>query len=131
MWRSKKFITTIALVAVVLVGSTVGVVLAQDNGDDSQPKTLLTRVAGILGIEQQNIEDAFAQARSEMQSEALQNYLDKLVEEGTITQEEADEYSAWLQSRPDISLPAPFGHFGGHGFHGDIKRGGARYFGGK
>ena len=81
MWRSKKFIVAV-LIAVVLVGSMGGVIFAQtENGDDSQPKTLLVRVAEILGIDQQKLEDAFTQARSEMQDEALDSRLQNLVNE--------------------------------------------------
>jgi len=103
MWRRKKFIVVALLAAVVLVGSTAGVVLAQtENGDDSQPKTLLARVAEKLGINQQELEDAFAEAQSEMRDEALDSRLQNLVKEGKITQEEADQYKAWQQARPDM-----------------------------
>jgi hypothetical protein len=103
MWQRKKFIIIALLVAVVLIGSIGGVVLAQtENGDDSQPKTLLARVAEILGIDQQKVEDAFAQAQSEMREEALDSYLQKLVDEGRISNEQAEQYKAWWQSRPDM-----------------------------
>ena len=103
MRRSKKLIVGVVLAVVVLAGSIGGVVVAQtENGDDSQPKTLLARVAEILGIDQQNLEDAFAQAQSEMQDEALDSRLQKLVDEGKITGEEADQYKAWLQAKPDM-----------------------------
>jgi len=148
MWRSKKFILIVVLVALVVVGSTAGVVLAQArNGGDSQtgvtlatdnvsqPKTLLARVAAILGIDQKKVEDAFAQAQREMRDEALNSYLQKLVDEGKITQEQADQYkkwwqarpdmgqyrqqlSEWQQARPDIPLPGPSAGFGGRGFRG-------------
>ena len=104
MWRSKKFIIVVLLAVVLLVGGTVGVVFAQtENENDTQPKTtLLARVAEILGIEQQKLEDAFAQARSQMRDEALDSRLANLVAEGKITNEEADQYKAWLQARPDM-----------------------------
>ncbi len=121
MWRSKKFIVSTLLIAVVLAGGTVGIVLAQTgNGDESQPKTLLSRVAEILGIEQQPLEDAFAQARSEMLEEALDSRLQYLVDQGTITQEQADQYKSWWQARPDTPLP---GRFGLRGFRGGMKWG--------
>jgi len=128
MWRSKKFIVAV-LIAVVLVGSMGGVIFAQtENGDDSQPKTLLVRVAEILGIDQQKLEDAFTQARSEMQDEALDSRLQNLVNEGKITQEEADQYKVWLQARPDTPLPESFGRFGGHSFQGGMRQGGGHHF---
>jgi len=154
MWRNKKLVIVTALVAAVLlvggiggvvyaqaknrVDDQIGVTLASDNA--SQPKTLLARVAAILGIEQQKLEDAFAQARSETQDEALDNHLKNLVDQGKITQEQADQYKAWVKSkpdmtqyeqqlrdwqntRPDIPLPLPggFDGFGGRGFRGGMR----------
>jgi hypothetical protein len=99
MWRSKKFIIGAVLAAVVLAGSLGGVALAQtESASDGAGKTLLARVAEILGIEQQTLEDAFAQARTDMRDEALQ----KLVDEGKITSEQAEQYKTWLQARPDM-----------------------------
>jgi len=104
MWRSKKFIIIASVVAaLVLVGSLTGVALAQTGSAGSSGKTLLARVAEILGISQQKVEDAFDQAQKDMQNEALDNYLNKLVEEKKITREQADQYKAWLQTRPDMS----------------------------
>lgn len=99
MWRSKKFIVAVLAAAVLLVGGIAGVALAQTgDANNSSEKTLLGRVASILGIDQQKLEDAFTQARTEMQDEALQ----KLVDEGKITQQQADQYKQWLQSRPNM-----------------------------
>ena len=104
MWRSKKFIIVAVLAAVVLVGSIGGVALAQTgSASDSSGKTLLARDATILGIDQQKVESAFTQAQTEMRDEALDSYLQNLVEQGKITQEEADQYKACLQSRPDMA----------------------------
>lgn len=82
MWRSKKFIIVAVLAAVMLVGTISGVVIAADNGDDSEPEAkyeaLLDRVCEIyqektgVTINQQALKDAFAQAQSEMQTEALE-----------------------------------------------------------
>lgn len=157
MWRSKKFIIIAVLAAiVVLVGSTAGIVLARagSGGDSqtgvtqasdnaSQPKTLLARVAAILGIDQQKVENAFTQARTEMRDEALDNYLNNLVAQGKITQAQADQYKAWVKSRPDMSqyqqqlkdwlearpdIPGLGPGFGGHGFRGGMNWGGGRGF---
>ena len=93
MWRSKKFIVVALLAVVVLVGSTAGIVLAQENGDDSQPKTLLARVAEILSIDQQKLEDAFIQAQSDMRDEALQ----KLVQVKLYVRA---VWFSWMTNRP-------------------------------
>lgn len=119
MWRRKKFLLVGLLAAVLLVGSIGGVVLAQtENGDDSQPKTLLARVAEILGIDQQKVEDAFTQAKSEMRTEALQNRFQNFVDQGEITQGEADQYEEWLESRPDV--PVRLGSRGHGKFRGMV-----------
>ena len=106
MWRSKKLIVIAVLAVVVLAGTIGGIALAQEdgevNGDNSQPQTLLARVAAILSIDQQELEDAFAQAKSELRNEALDSYLQNLVDEGKITQEDADQYKAWWQAKPDM-----------------------------
>jgi outer membrane murein-binding lipoprotein Lpp len=123
MWRSKKFIIVAVIAAVVLVGGIGGVVLAQtENGgeDGSQPKTLLARVAEILDIDQQRLEDAFAQARSEMQAAAMEARLAKMVENGVIDETQAQELQEWLESRPE---DLPFGP-------GLMAPGGGRPFGG-
>jgi hypothetical protein len=134
MWRSKKLIVGVVLAAVLLFGSLGGVVLAADNGDDSQPGALFgalwDKVCAIYEektgdtLDQEALKDSFVQARSEMRAEALQNRLQSLVNEGQITQEQADEYLEWQQSRPDV--PVQFGFRGHGGFRG---MGGMRGFG--
>ena len=132
MWRNKKTVLMALLATVLLVGTIGGVAVAQaNNGGDSQALdqrgALLDRVCEIYeqntgtAIDQEALEDAFAQARSEMQAEAMQNRLQNLVDQGTITQEEADQYTEWWESRPDVELPRPFGPgFGGPGPRGGM-----------
>jgi ATP-dependent exoDNAse (exonuclease V) alpha subunit len=108
MWRSKKFIVVTVLAAVVLLGSIGGAVFAQTGtGDDSQPKSLLDRVAEILAdqginVSSDQLKEAFTQAQDEMKDEALDKLLQKLVDADKITQEQADQYKGWLQARPDM-----------------------------
>ena len=66
-----------------------------------------------VAMDSEQLKDALDQAQSEMQDEALESWLQNLVDEGKITQEEADQYLEWWQSRPDIELPLP--GLGGHG----------------
>jgi len=122
MKRSRKFVLVAVLATLALVGSISGVVLAQ-NGDDSQAnaakQALLDRVCEIyqqntgVTIDQQALKDAFAQARSEKLQEALDSRLQYLVDEGKITQDEADQYKEWWQSRPDVPVGLAFGGHGG------------------
>ena len=123
MWRSKKLAIVAALALVVLAGSIGGAVVAQ-NRDDSQPEAqheaLLARVCEIyqeksgVAIDQELLKDSFAEAQAEMRTEALQNRLESLVDEGKISEDEAGQYFDWWQSRPDVPVPVGFG-FGGHG----------------
>jgi polyhydroxyalkanoate synthesis regulator phasin len=60
-----------------------------------------------VAIDSEQLRDALDQARGELQEEALETRLQNLVDEGQMTQEEADQYLEWWQSRPDIQLPLP------------------------
>ncbi len=123
MRRKKKLIAIAILAATMLIGSISGIALAADNGDDSEPEakyeTLLNRTSKIyqektgVAIDQEVLKDAFAQAQSEMQTEAVGNYLQSLVEQDKMTQEEADGYLEWWQARPDVTAGFSFGGRGG------------------
>jgi len=120
------------------IGDIAGGVIAA--GDDSSSNTedqsqttdrhqaLLDRACAIyeektgVAIDSAQLKDALDQAQSEMRDEALESRLQNLVDEGKITQEEADQYLEWWQSRPDIELPLPGP--GGHGPGGGMMRGG-------
>jgi len=118
IWRNKKIIIGSVLVAVALLEGSIGVLLAQEDGEGA---TLLDRVGAIYQqltsntLDQEALKDAFAQARDDMREEALANWLQSLVDEGKITQEQADEYLEWWQARPD--MPDGFA-MGKHGMCG-------------
>ncbi|MFC1874492.1 hypothetical protein ACFLYX_04240 [Chloroflexota bacterium] len=134
MWRSKKVIAIAVLAALILVGSIGGVVLAQTGDEvDSQHNIMLTRVAEILGIDQQTLEDAFTQARTETHDAAMDSYLQNLIDEGKITEEEADQYKEWRQAMPDVPFGSGYGeyrHGGGRGMGGMHGSGGFGGFSG-
>jgi polyhydroxyalkanoate synthesis regulator phasin len=103
-------------------GLTEGVVAAADDTssnieDQSQAmgryQVLLDRACAIyqentgVAIDSEQLKDALDQAQSEIQDEALETRLQNLVDEGKMTQEEADQYLEWWRSRPDIQLPLP------------------------
>ena len=112
MWRSRKFIAAVVVAGLVLVGSIGGAVLADDNENDNGPRAFLgalwDKTCAIYedntgdDIDPEALKDAFTQAQSELRTEALESRLQKLVDEGKITQEEADEHMAWLQEKPDM-----------------------------
>ena len=107
------------------------IALAQTGtGDTGQSKTLLERVATILGIDQQKLQDAVTQAQGQMRDEALDSYLKNLVDQGTITQQQADQYGTWWKARPD-ALPGAFERdLGVRGFRGGMRGGGGLGWGG-
>ena len=122
MWKRKWFIPVV-VVSVLLIAGIVGGVVAA--GSDSSGNTedqsqitdryqaLLDRVCAIyeektgVAIDSEQLRDALDQAQGELQEEALETRLQNLVDEGKITQEEADHYLEWWQSRPDIEVPLP------------------------
>jgi hypothetical protein len=111
MWRKKKFII-IALVTVLVVGGILGgVAIAQaDDDDSSQPQArgtaLLEKVAEIyekntgVAIDSEELQKALTEAGQELRDEAKDAFLQKLVDEGKITQEQADQFKAWLEDMP-------------------------------
>ncbi|MFH1484678.1 MAG: hypothetical protein ABIH46_01275 [Chloroflexota bacterium] len=126
MPKGKLAIVAAFLAIAVLVSGTAVAALAQ-NGSTEQGTTqsFAARVALILGIEEQKVKDAFSQARKEMRDEALDARLANLVEQGKITQEQADQYKTWWKSRPDIPLGGEraFSHLGKRGFPGGMRGG--------
>ena len=113
------------IVGLLALGITVGGVLAQGGGDgDGTAKSFAGRVAAILGLEEAEVKDSFTQAATEARQDRLMTKLVGLVEDGSITQEQADEYLDWYQSRPD---GINFGHRfrgGAHSFSGNRSFGG-------
>ncbi len=112
------------LTGVMAVGIMGGTALAHTNGEDggSPIQSVASRVAGILGLAETDVQDALQQARTEMQNDVLQHRLDHKVEQGLITQEQADEYQEWYLSRPEGLSPRR--HLGFRGFGGFHHRGG-------
>lgn len=130
--KKRKWFIPVVVVSVLLIGGITGGVVAatSDNSSSTEDQSqatnryqeLLDRACAIyeeetgVAIDSEQLKEALDQARSGIQDEALESRLQDLVDEGKITQEEADQYLEWLQSRPDIELPLP--GLGGHG-HGD------------
>ena len=112
MWRSKRVII-IAVLTVLVLGATLGgVAMAQADDPDvnasqtANVSTFLDKVAEIyqqntgVAIDAEELQKAMTEAGQQLKDEALDNYLQKLVAEGKITQEQADQFNAWLDSRP-------------------------------
>ena len=107
MSKIARILLSSVLAVSMLVGTT-GMALA-DDGQGSQPKPdgLLDRVAQILNIDVQKLKDAFKQALTEMRTERQNTGLQNLVSSGKLTQDQADQLKAWLDSRPDVPMAGP------------------------
>ena len=102
----KKRLTVILGITTVSVLATVGIFagIAAQSGDDSPKRSFAERVASILGLETEDVEDAFTQAKVQMRDERADTLFENLVEKGTLTQEEADAIVAWKDTKPDIEF---------------------------
>ncbi len=94
-------ITAVSVLAVVGVFAGIA---AQDGQEDGGKQSFAERVASILGLETETVEDAFAQAKDEMADERSDAYLAKLVEHEKLTQEEADAIVVWKDAKPDVEF---------------------------
>jgi len=135
--RKRKWFIPVVVASVLLIAGTVGGALVA--GSDSSSTTdeqnqiagryqaLLDRACAIYQentgtvIESDQFKAALEQAQGELQEEALESRLQDLVENGDMTQEEADSYLEWWQSRPDIQAPLP--GLGGPGPRGGMMWG--------
>ena len=144
MWKNKRILVGAVLAAVVVAagvggaayakagGTVAGVTVLNQAANVSGNDSLMARVAKILGIDQQTLQDAVKQARGDMQNDRLNQYLQNLVDQGKITQPQADAFKAWWAAKPtgpettiqqiqdwmaarpaDVPLPRGFGGFGG------------------
>jgi hypothetical protein len=147
--RKHKKAIFITIATIVVIAATLGMV-AFAQADD-QPATgtatsnitsIWDRIASILDqntgatVSGADLQAASEQAHQQIQDEALQNMLKKLVDSGKINQQQADdymnwlskkpaqalsdEYQQWLDSRPQdlpFRLPGNFGPMMGRGFN--------------
>ncbi|MBL7124961.1 MAG: hypothetical protein ISS51_02560 [Dehalococcoidales bacterium] len=107
MSKRVKIIVSVVLTILLLTVGITATAMAQEEEPTTTPEAgakglLLARVAEILGIPQEDLANAFKQAQQEVREEALSRRLDKAVEEGRITQEEADAIKEWWEQKPDV-----------------------------
>ncbi|MBM3182724.1 MAG: hypothetical protein FJZ83_01690 [Chloroflexi bacterium] len=96
------------LLAIILIIGTTGIALAQPGDQVPERRAaLLARVADILDIDQQKLGNAFKQAQQEQLEEAFDQRLGELITAGTLTQQQANQLKAWLESRPDVPAVGP------------------------
>jgi len=108
----KVLIAVLVAILLLTVGG-VATVMAEEPTPTPEPRTkicmvtanttgLLARVAEILGVSQEDLANAFKQARQEMRDEAFFRYLDKAVEEGLIDEGEAEAIKQWWEQKPEV-----------------------------
>jgi hypothetical protein len=134
--RKRKWFIPVVLSIVLVGGIAGGVMVAADDssGNVDQQSQLADRYQALLdracaiyeentgvAIDSEQLKDALTQAQGELKEETLEGRLQNLVENGKMTQEEADNYLEWWQSRPDIEVPLP--GLGGPGHRGGMMWG--------
>ena len=107
--KMKVLVSALVVVLLLTVGGTA-VALADDETEPVnvlpvETNGVLSRVAEILNIPEEDLAEAFRQAREEVREErceeAFNEALEKAVAEGRLTEEEADEIRGWWAQRPE------------------------------
>ena len=102
MRKIYKLVIAGTLVAVMLIASTPAIASAQEAQLPERRGALIAQVAEILNIDQQELEDALKQAQLELREGNIDSRLQELIAEGTLSQQQANELKAWMESRPDV-----------------------------
>jgi len=118
MWKKVMYLAAGIVALVVLITGIVTVANAEDTKKDGPPQgpgcappnndTMMQKVAQILGIDKQKLLDAFKQAGGAMEQQRINEMFAKWVTDGKLTQAQADQYKAWLATKPD-GVPGFFG----------------------
>lgn len=112
--KMKVLISVLVALLVLTVGGTT-IAMAQEDEElepqdeefttEVESNCLLTRVAETLGIPEEELIEAFQQARQEMMEERWEETsnqaLEKAVAEGLLTPEEAEEIREWWEEKPE------------------------------
>ncbi len=146
MWKSKKFIIAAALAIVIAIASFGGIALAADDGEDAEEPVAVCDIWDDMAaalqengvdVSADQLKDAFSTVMENRRDSAMQDFLDKMVEDGTITQDQADAYREWMEAKPDMGEEFGFGNHDGmlrgkirmHRPGGLFGQGGANFFG--
>lgn len=120
MKPTKKLLLIGTLCVVVLAGTLGGFAIASADDEDTTNATqvtqtdLMEKVAEIYeqntgtAIDPTELQNAFAEAGAVIRDERQDQFFQNLVDEGIINQEQADEWKAWLDARPDNALTDEF-----------------------
>ena len=99
----RKMFLGLAAVAIMASGITAGVAWTRvaHAEEGTTAKSFVSRLATILELEEDVVQDAFKEARRDIQDERFQTRMDRLVESERITQDEADAAIEWYEERPE------------------------------
>ena len=119
----KRWLAVFAVVTLLALGLVSGVALAANSYDHSYEMNragyhysvgdmlngpdhdVLARVSEIVDVEQTTLESAFATAYDERAHARFTGYAQSLVEDETLTREQADAATTWFDARPANSGP--------------------------
>ncbi len=108
----RKRVLIPALAALLLTGAIAGTAFAHSGSsdDDSTVSRFVEVLASKLGIGEEELQTALDETKAELQAERkaareqqLRDKLAAMVEEGKITQEQADEYLDWYLDPPELA----------------------------
>ena len=101
----KRWFVVAASVALLAIGLMAGGVFASGGGNGSDRDAVMDRVAEILQISRADLDGAFAQALDEEANTNFEEMVQGLVDDSTLTQDQADEANTWFDERPTNSGP--------------------------
>ena len=108
----RRWLIVPALAALLLTGAIAGPAFAQGESDGDSPSVsrFVEILAEKLGIDEDQVQTAVEETKSELQAERktareqrLRDKLAAMVEDGSITQGQADEYLDWYLNPPEIA----------------------------
>jgi polyhydroxyalkanoate synthesis regulator phasin len=102
-----KIVLATVLIAAMLIASIPVIAMAQAGKFSERQGDITSRVSEILGIDQQDLQNALNQAQTELRGENLDARLQELIAEGSLTQEQANEFKAWIAAKPDVPMVPP------------------------
>jgi hypothetical protein len=103
MSNKVKILLAVVVAAIVLaIGG--GVAVMADEGQTTQSNPLFAKVAAVLGnVTEQQLTDAFKQAREQVASTEIETRLARALADGIITQTEKTAIETWLAQKPDYT----------------------------
>jgi len=101
--RKMTYVAAVVLAMAVLL---VGVLVAANADSGKGPAgfkagdKIINRAAQILNIDSQKMADALKQAGAEVRQQGISDRFDKLVADGKLTQDQANQINSWMAARP-------------------------------